>query len=236
MLEFLTNLRFSAILRTRNIRKTVSKETRSSEEKPNSAMNTIVLYFLPTRSARGKEELLLAALPESRAAKAMRYAREEDRLLSLCAGWLLARRVGETAADALGKPRSAKCCFSLSHAAGLAGLAVGGDRELGMDLEPVREGRNFDRLAAYCFSEEELARYREGTGFLPLFVAKESLGKAEGRGLAGGPKTIPALPEDGGVSYRGKNYFRHSLEWNGYTVSVTQEGEDFRIQTVEESV
>ena len=193
-------------------------------------MDTVVVHLLKTGEARGKEDILLALLPEDRIRKAKRFVREEDRLRSLCAGFLLTRWIGDYSVDGFGKPRSEKCCFSLSHSEDLVGLAVGGDREIGLDLERVRAGKDFDRLARFCLSGEELACLGRDADFLSAFVAKESLAKAEGQGLAGGPRAIPAFPLNGEVEYKGRIYYRHFLERGGYYLSVAQEGADFRIE------
>ena len=100
----------------------------------------------------------------------------------------------------------------------------------------MRVRRDEASLARYCLSEEERAYLEHGERFLRMFVAKESLAKADGRGIAGDIRAIPALPLDGAVSYNGIRYYRHSLEWNGYVLSVTQAREDFIIETKETEV
>jgi len=195
-------------------------------------MKTVNVRFMKTSAARGKEEYLFSVLPEDRVEKARKYVRENDRLLSLCAGYLVYRFVGEYAVDAYGKPRSDRLFFSLSHSGDLVGLAVCEDREVGLDIEKRDGERDEDALAAYCFSDEELEEYRRDGDFLSLFTSKESLSKAEGRGL-GDVKNIPALPLDGAVGYCGKTYHRHSLGVSGFSVSVALEGDDFAIETNE---
>lgn len=199
----------------------------------NIAMKELTVYCLSASAVKGKEEYLFSVLPAERVQKARRYFYERDRLLSLAAGYLIYRLAGEAYADEAGKLRSDKLFFSVSHSEDLAALAVSEDREVGLDIEKPRSDDGKDRLAAFCFSEEEFLHYRENGGFLALFTAKESLVKAEGHGLVFDVKTVPALPADGKVEYREKEYFRHSFDVNGYVGSVTQEGEDFRVKTEE---
>ena len=196
-------------------------------------MKKIHLYLLNINTAKGMEEYLLSILPEERVRKAKNYVRENDRLLSLCAGYLISRYIGAYRVDPCGKPRSDERFFSVSHSGELVGLAVSEDRETGLDIEKKRAESDFVQLAEYCFCKEELELFNKGADLLALFTAKESLAKAEGGGLAKDIKTIPALPPDGKVEYGGRIYYRHSFETNRYVGSVTQEHEDFIIETTE---
>lgn len=107
---------------------------------------------------------------------------------------VLARWTGTTPAalrfgtEGAGKPLLAPGpCFNLSHAAGIACLAVHPDRPLGVDIEaprPVEEG-----VAARFFSaaeRAELAALHPGlwlAGFLRCWTRKEAVVKALGLGL-----------------------------------------------------
>ena len=190
-------------------------------------MHTICVYLLHTAQVEGKEAAIGALLPEERLVKANRYAFEKDRRLSLAAGYLVWRYVGEYRVDEHGKPRKEGVCFSLSHSGELAALAVSIEGEMGLDVECADTSRDQESLATYCLSEGEYRAYREGQSFLSLFTAKESLAKAEGTGLVHDVKTIPALPIDGRVNYRDKIYFRHGWVIDGYNISVSHENEDF---------
>ena len=196
-------------------------------------MNVVKVYFLNMRQVKGREEYLYSVLPSSRVERAKRYAKETDRLLSLAAGYLINRVIGGVFVDEFGKPRSENAFFSLSHSGELAALAVSESREVGIDIEKMRGDKDYDALAKFALNDIELESYKSGEHFLKLFTAKESLSKAEGRGLRNDVKTIPALPIDGAVDYENKTYYRHSLNVDGYFASVTQEGEDFIIETID---
>ena len=191
-------------------------------------MERVKVYLLHIHSIEGKEEHLKGVLPASRVEKAKRFVRAEDRLLSLAAGYLVHRHVGDYYVDEWGKPKADGVCFNLSHSGEYAALAVA-PREVGLDIERAKSDKDYDALAAFCFGQDELEAYRRGTPFLALFTAKESLSKADGRGLSADIKTIPAMPVDGAVTYQAKSYYRHALEYNGYYVSVTMESADFEI-------
>ena len=196
-------------------------------------MKHILIRFLNIRSVKEKEDLLLSVLPEKRVEKAKRFVCESDRLLSLGAGYLAYRYAGAYAEDAYGKPQSENLFFSLSHSGRFAAIAADGDRAVGLDIEKRREDAGDGATAEFCFDEEELRFYPQSGDLLPLYVSKESLAKAEGRGLSRAVKTVPALPLDGAVNYENKTYYRRSLQWRGYCVSVTLEGEDFTLDTEE---
>ena len=194
-------------------------------------MNIVKVYFLNIEKLKGRKEFLYSVLPESRIEKAKRYAKETDRLLSLAAGYLINRVIGGFFVDEFGKPRSEHAFFSLSHSGELAALSLSETREIGIDIEKMRSDKDYDALAKFALNEKELESYKSCEHFLKLFTAKESLAKAEGRGLKSDVKTIPSLPVGGAVDYEDKTYYRHSLDVNGYFASVTQEGEDFIIET-----
>ena len=196
-------------------------------------MDTIKVYYMKTAAVKGREEYLYSVLPKSRALKAQRYIKEGDRLLSLAAGCLIYRVIGDFFIDEYGKPRSQNAFFGVSHSGEIAVLAVGNGREIGIDIECLQKGKDYDELAKYVFGDAELEIYRRGESFPALFTAKESLAKAEGRGIGKDVKAIPALPLNGEVGYKNKNYYRHSLEIEGYYGSVTREKEDFTIETEE---
>ena len=199
-------------------------------------METIKLYLLKTDEIRNNREYLYGFVPPERAAKARRYTREADGLLSLGAGYLIKKYVGEYRCEKTGKPVSDNCFFGVSHSGDLVGLAVNANFSVGLDIEKDEKERG-DRktLAEHCLSESELEHFVSvgKRGFLEYFVAKESLSKAEGKGLNGRVKHIPALPFDGEVIYEGRRYFRHTLSFNGYYISVSLSDADFEIQAEE---
>jgi 4'-phosphopantetheinyl transferase len=90
-----------------------------------------------------------------------------------------------------GKPRlSAGPPFSYSNSAACGLLAAGGDRELGVDVEQIREVPDAPDVARSAFTPEELAAWRAGggdpsAGFLRVWTRKEAILKALGLGLVG---------------------------------------------------
>lgn len=88
------------------------------------------------------------------------------------------------------RPESAALTFNLSHAHGKAMVAISQGRELGVDLEMIREDVEALKLAERFFSDREQLHVRStapesrSREFFHYWVAKEAVLKAEGVGLA----------------------------------------------------
>ena len=153
--------------------------------------------------------------------KAERYASEKDKLLHLVSAHLKKKYVGEWTTLKTGKPIANGVFFSVSHCAGAVVLALA-EKDVGVDIETVREINPAltDRVA----SEKERAFIKTEKDFLRVWTAKESLAKAEGRGIAQDLKTIPALPLNGEKEYRGEKYYSQQVEDGGFIITVTRKG------------
>src|SRR5262245_41027985 len=93
--------------------------------------------------------------------------------------------------------------FNVSNSADLALLALAIDRELGVDVEHVREPRDFDSLAAQFFAASEVTQLRSLPheqrleGFFRCWTRKEAVLKAVGTGLAFPlDKVVVTIPRD----------------------------------------
>ena len=189
-------------------------------------MEKITLYFLNTETVKRSFDEFTALLDEFSFGKARRLLNENDRLLSVGGAYLVRKATGGKPIyyNDHGKPYSDGAFFSVSHSVDLVGIAVASGVEVGLDIEKIRA--TDERLERRCLSEEELSA---PCSFLSLFVAKESLAKATGRGIGGDLKKIPALPTDGKVVFCGETYFRHAFIKSGYEISVSARGEDFTL-------
>lgn len=91
-----------------------------------------------------------------------------------------------------GKPRllSGSLHFNLSHSEDRLLIAVADFPDVGIDIETIKPRGSLDALAERCFSERELAQWRQVAedqqiaGFYRLWTKKEAFVKAIGRGLA----------------------------------------------------
>ena len=191
-------------------------------------MKKIKIVFLSADIVEKNIERAEAFVGDERRERANKLVVQNDRLLSLGAGYLIKRFVGDYYIDENGKPRSDKTFFNVSHSGRLVGIALSIEAEVGLDLELSAEKN--EKTAKYVLSESEFEAFKLGTPFSTLFVAKESLAKAQGEGVRRDIKTIPALPLSGCVVYGGESYFRRGFERGDYCVSVTAKGEDFLVE------
>jgi len=145
-------------------------------------------------------ERWLTLMPDERKDKISRIAAPEGRRRSLAAGALLQTalapfglREGTIRLGQWGKPYlegREDLFFNLSHSGSRVMLALS-DREVGCDVERIRESEAASRVARHYFRPEEIETIGEGKGeeerrerFFRLWVLKESFLKATGRGLS----------------------------------------------------
>lgn len=198
---------------------------------------------------------MLARLDDVERARAARFVFARDRW-SYAAAHVLLRHVLDQHAeprswkfevDRFGKPRLAPPCgdlsFNLSHTDGIVAVALAWGQEVGVDLE--RADRNLDELtiADFVLAPSELAEVDcapdRAVRLLHLWVVKEAVAKAIGRGLSlpfdqivfhGTPPVLGALPEEFGVA---EDWWVQS-EWHGeHVAAVAAAGAPSRFDRVE---
>ena len=192
----------------------------------------ISIQTIKQNIGRVEEQLSSSAL-----AKAERFVREEDRLLSLGGSLLLEKFAGPL--DKLKYGPDGKPCFdagegpffNISHSVDLAGILVSDEHEVGLDIEKIRPG--FSDLQDFCLSEEER---ESGEDFLKLFTAKESLCKAIGTGLTDEIKTVPAIPLEGRIQYCNRIFYRNIIYKEGYYIFAAAAEDEFYITEAEINV
>ncbi len=190
-------------------------------------MQKVIISFLNINQIKPNREFIEQEIDERRLQKANRYVHENSALLSLGAAWLIHKYVGDYYVDEHGKPRSESLFFNVSHSSDLVVIAISDSEEIGIDIE--KDADKNKELVSYCLSEEEIQEYDKGVSFLELFVSKESIAKADGKGLSSNIKSIPALPLNGKAEYMEKSFYRHNIKKEGYFVSITLENKDFYI-------
>lgn len=170
----------------------------------------------------------MAALPwKERREKVERFRFAEDRRRCLGAALLALHALRQAGAEDLriavneyGKPALAGCQgihFNLSHSGKLAVCAVSG-HPVGADVEAP--GRDFDRIASYCFRQDEqewMSRSEnKNRDFLRLWTRKESYVKLLGVGLSCPVSSFSVLP--GGEKEREVTF--SEWETDGYRICV----------------
>lgn len=137
--------------------------------------------------------------------------------------------------------------FNLSHSNGRMLIAVARNKEVGIDLEQVREAVEVSKLAARFYSPDECRRVQALSGrdrtqeFYRYWVAKESVLKGQGVGLAALQHCAIVLSEDhvdasarvtlgSGLDSGWRiQWLDCGTEWNG---AVAACGDDWRVDVI----
>ena len=188
-------------------------------------MDKVVVYIINSNLIKDNLEKVSCFVSNSRRMKAYSYAKEKDRLLSLGASYLMKKYLPEEDIKEAntGKPYlEGGPKFNISHSGEYSILAIHPSRELGVDIEQINE----DKLGAirYTLSDEERVETDPETLF-KMWSNKESLTKCTSRGLTD-IKKVPALPLEGIKEVNSQSYFTISLIYNGYSLSITLEGDE----------
>lgn|GEM_PF-769481 len=168
----------------------------------------------------------LAPLPfvtgEDRA-QAERFVQDKDKVAHLVSAYLKRKYIGEWTLTDSGKPVADGKFFNVSHCDGAVVLVLA-DGEVGVDVENVRAVD--EDLKRYVSTDEEYDIVKSDKDFFCIWTAKESLAKADGEGLDGRVKDIPALPLAGSKEFKGEKYFSRQTEFENFVISVTKKGEE----------
>jgi len=152
-------------------------------------------------------EIKLLSDEERVRAERLRFERDRGRYLAahLALRVLLGRALARSPDTLIftqaefGKPRLAvapQCAFNLSHSEGVGLVAIGGEHELGVDIEVVRELNDVHALAQRCCTDAECAvlfaqpAHALSRAFLRSWTRKEACLKALGVGLSAGPQSV----------------------------------------------
>lgn len=136
--------------------------------------------------------------------------------------------------------------FNMTHTSHMALVAVAMHREVGIDIERIRDNLQWEKLARRYFSEQEYRGFRELPGesklraFFTCWTRKEAVLKAIGTGLGGGlasfdvsvdPDAPPVLL---GNRWQGRFHGDWSMAQiepgNGYVATLVGEGNGFTVR------
>ena len=165
--------------------------------------------------------------------EALSFSDEKDRISRLVSAFLKGKYVKKWEVDDFGKPQSPNVFFNVSHSGGAVTIALS-DAAVGIDVEKIRPVNR--SLYEYVLSDEELPLSEKSETFFKLWTAKESLVKAQGKGLIKNVKSIPALPFDGEKEYCGETYYSRQLKFGDYIVCVTRKGGPFNLDFCKEEL
>jgi 4'-phosphopantetheinyl transferase len=194
---------------------------------------------------------LLSSVEQDRASKfrfeidQRRYTTSHAALRSILSNYVNdPARALQFAAGPYGKPKLApihateKVEFNLSHSHELALIAVAQGREIGVDVEWVREDFAFDEVAQRFFTTKEVAAlhrlplHLQREAFYKCWTSKEAFLKAKGTGLSGQLDEVEIVRADDVVRVKGTIPNSSLVELtvaNGYVAALVVEGAKPRI-------
>ena len=208
----------------------------------NPAPTEVHLWAVDLDPEPGEAARRFAATTDAERERAGRFWRREDGDRHLSAHGALRLVLADyLACDPLallfatgehGKPflEGAPLEFNLSHSSDLALIAVGRERQVGVDVERVRSVPDLEDLAGRVCGPHELATLaalaeeHRAHAFLAMWTRKEALAKATGDGI-------------GGVMRDGRAGGGEGKSWTvvevndlpGYVASVAAEGSGWRV-------
>lgn len=136
--------------------------------------------------------------------------------------------------------------FNMTHTSHMSLIAVAMHREVGIDIEHIRDNLQWEKLARRYFSEEEYRGFRALPGgsklraFFTCWTRKEAVLKAIGTGLVGGLASfdVSVDPDAPPVLLGNRWQGRYHGDWSmaqlepgdGYVATLVGEGSGFTVR------
>lgn len=182
------------------------------------------LTFLDIRELKPQAEKILQILPEERRKKSMRYLKEEDKLRSIGASFLMMQAVGNKKLQygEFGKPFALGKNFNVSHSGNYVVLAES-KNPVGVDIEEISSEYPAEIADESLTKREKIWAEESPLKFFILWTRKESLVKCAGTGFFTEPKQIDVLPTNNpseNIFFMGKFYRLSSVLFDNHLVSV----------------
>ena len=160
-----------------------------------------------------------------------RYKVLESYNEKLASFYLKNKYIGKYHLGERGKPLSESFFFNVSHSKGMVVLAIA-DNDIGIDIEKIRPVK--EDFIGYVCNEEERKYVKDNRSFFEVWTNKESLLKADGRGISSRVDEVPGLPIDGIRVYEEKEYRSASALYEDYVLTVTILGKETITMEIEE--
>ncbi|GAC1348922.1 MAG: 4'-phosphopantetheinyl transferase superfamily protein [Vulcanimicrobiaceae bacterium] len=232
------------------------------ERYPERASDAVHVWRAEVAQHACDEGALFALLDARERDRARRFHFARDRRRYVVSHGILRLLLGRYAHEAperlrfeigpFGKPRLVEAAadepllFNLSHAGGLAVIAIAPGRSCGVDVEQCDGEIEHAALAAFCFSETEratlaaLPRATRSAGFFAAWTRKEAYIKATGFGVSQGldhfdvslaPGTPARLIADRHIPGAERRWTMYDLSPGfGYDAAVVAAGADWRLE------
>jgi 4'-phosphopantetheinyl transferase len=230
---------------------------RPAPTRPRLSREEVHVWRATLSRADDEVEALRALLSEDEADRAGRFHFQRDRTRFTVARATLRQILGSYLSlppqllrfeyNEFGKPTlsDAPLSFNLSHAGDVALYAVARGREVGVDIEAVREGVGCEELAARFFSRGEaetllaLPPEARTRAFFDCWTRKEAYVKALGSGLSQPLDgfDVSLAPGEPAALLRSRADAREAARWtlrelspgDGYAAAVAVEGGGWRL-------
>ena len=197
-------------------------------------MSKLSIYYFDVNGISVDELIKHSFLNENDIKELDKYTSSEAKKEKIISTHFKNKYVGEYYLNEYGKPLSNNTYFNISHSKGMIVCLIS-DYEVGIDIEKIRPYKK--ELKSYISNEDEEKYIKTDANFYEIWTSKESLVKANGKGLRTNIKSIPALPINGRVSYEEKVYNRKSVRLDNYIISVTIESDvDYKIDLIKEEL
>ena len=106
---------------------------------------------------------------------------------------------------------------------------------VGIDIEKIKPVE--EDLKEFVSNEEEKLYIHDDQSFFEVWTNKESLVKANGKGINKKPNTIPGLPINGLRVYENKTFFNKTIKYKDLIITISRESsDDFDIGIVKEAI
>lgn len=192
-------------------------------------METVKLYLCDVKELKDDYLIAIPFLTELDKENILKYKVEEQRKEKAISTYFKHKFIGEYQLNSFGKPITSGLFFNISHSHGLVGIVISDTHDIGIDIEKIRKME--DKVAKYISSDEEYKYIKDDKSFFEVWTNKESITKAYGSGIKGKISEIPALPLNGVKKFHDDSYFSHTMELNGYIISISRKSEDdFKVE------
>ena len=156
-------------------------------------------------------------------------------------------RYSEHGKPSLASSEHSKMQFNVSHSFGLCLCAFASEREVGIDVERIRDGPASEGIAENYFTPREVAAlsalpiHQRNEGFFNCWTRKEAYIKARGQGLSLPLDSfeVSVAPDEPAQLFDGESIAGDEREWSlraiypgdGYCAAIVAEGRDWTLRT-----
>ena len=152
-----------------------------------------------------------------------KYKNEAVKKERIVSSILKNKYIGSYHLNEFGKPISEEKYFNISHSHGYIALVID-TVPVGIDIEKIRPVDN--DLKDYISSPEEKEYIHDDQSFFEIWTSKESLVKANGKGIKQRPNEIPGLPLNDIRNYENKIYRSKTVKYDELIITISRENEE----------